>query len=225
MNASLPHRFNLIGCLSRSWSGVVVCMLVALVQAEVVMDFDLLGKSLGGWNAKGGRAADYALSGSEYRTYRPEITPTPEGGIFVSVRIDYLRGFLASNDCATLEMIFSSTGQLASTQSSIAIQGKKITSDVIRSGAALGEGAGTVGAAVKMGGDMVASLTEKLSRENLVEAGRVTFPAVVRHNYNKLFQAVRYLPPVQVPKLPESQPATPGAADFNTGSSGHSDKR
>ncbi len=216
MRASLPLFRMVVWHATRCGVGMAACWVMATAHAEVQMDFDLLGKSLGGWNAKGGRAADYALSGSEYRTYRPEITPTPEGGIFVSVRIDYLRGFLASNDCATLEMTFSSTGQLASTQSSIAIQGKKITSDVIRSGASLGEGAGTVGAAVKMGGDMVASLTEKLSRENLVEAGRVTFPAVVRHNYNKLFQAVRYTPPVQVPKLPESHPATPGAVDLST---------
>jgi hypothetical protein len=180
-------------------------------QAEVTLDVEALGKSLGGWDVKRKRAAEYELSGSNYRSYKPEITPTPEGGIFVSVRIDYVRGMFASDDFATLEMTFAADGTLASTQSSIAIQGKKITSDVIRSGAKLGENNGAVGSSVKMGGDMIANLTEKLSRENLVEAGRVTFPAAVRHNYNKVFQAVSVSEPVQAPLKPEQAPAKPGA--------------
>ncbi|PAW62343.1 MAG: hypothetical protein B9S37_01940 [Verrucomicrobiia bacterium Tous-C3TDCM] len=180
-------------------------------HAEVVLDLDALGKSLGGWDSKGKRAANYELSGSTYRSYMPEITPTPEGGIFISVRIDYVRGIFASNDFATLEMTFSADGTMSSTQSSIAIQGKTITSDVMRSGAKLGENKGAVGMAVKLGGDMVANLTEKLSRENLVEAGRVTFPAAVRHNYNKVFQAVSVAKPVQAPLKPEKAPAKPGS--------------
>jgi hypothetical protein len=62
-----------------------------------------------------------------------------------------------------------------------------------------------------MGGDLVASLTEKLSRENVVEAGRVTFPAAVRHNYNHLFQSVSKIIVGPAPLLPEKSPATPGA--------------
>lgn len=185
---------------------------MAMLQAQVSLDQQALGDSLGGWDVKRDKAADYELSGSKYRTYRPEITPTPEGGIFVSVRIDYVRGVFASNDFATLEMTFDAVGTLTSTQSSIAIQGKKITSDVMRSGLKFGEAQGAVGAAVKMGGDLVANLTEKLSRENLVEAGRVTFPAAVRHNFNKVFQSVSYTAPVQAPLLPEKSPAQPGAA-------------
>jgi hypothetical protein len=183
-----------------------------MLQAQVSLDQQALGESLGGWDVKRDKAADYELSGSKYRTYKPEITPTPEGGIFVSVRIDYVRGVFASNDFATLEMTFDANGTLTSTQSSIAIQGKKITSDVMRSGLKFGETQGAVGSAVKMGGDLVANLTEKLSRENLVEAGRVTFPAAVRHNFNKVFQAVSYTAPVQAPLLPEKTPAQPGAA-------------
>lgn len=196
---------SILRWLSITSIGIMVC------QAEVALDIEALGKSLGGWDAKGKRAAEYELSGSKYRSYKPEITPTPEGGIFISVRIDYVRGMFASNDFATLEMTFAADGTLSSTQSSIAIQGKKITSDVIRSGAKLGENNGAVGSSVKMGGDMIANLTEKLSRENLVEAGRVTFPAAVRHNYNKVFQAVSVAPPVQAPLKPEKSPAKPGS--------------
>ena len=181
------------------------------LRAEVQVDVEELGKSLGGWDVKRDKAAEYDLSGSTYRTYKPEVTPTPEGGIFVSVRIDYCRGMFASNDFATLEMTFSAEGALVSTQSSIAIQGKKITSDVMRAGANVGGNNGVVGGAVKMGGDLVANLTEKLSRENLVEAGRVTFPAAVRHNFNKIFQTVHKIAPVQAPLLPQKSPAKPGA--------------
>jgi hypothetical protein len=180
---------------------------LAWLQAEVRLDMDGLGQSLGGWDKKRTKAADYELSGSTYRTYKPEITPTPEGGIFVSVRIDYCRGMFASNDFATLEMTFDSKGTLTSTQSSIAIQGRKITSDVMRNSLKLGQAQGAVGAAVKMGGDLVADLTEKLSRENVVEAGRVTFPAAVRHNFNKVFQAVSYITPEQTASPPSPPPA------------------
>lgn len=186
-------------------------------MAGVELDYDMLGKSLGGWKGKRAQIAEYALSGSNYRTFRPEITPTPEGGIFISVRIDYRRGMFASDDFATLEMTFGPDGKLTSTSGSIAIQGKRINSDVIRSGAAIGHDAGAPGAAVKMGGEMVASLTEKLSRENLVEAGRVTFPAAVRHNYNRVFQSVRLVTEKpadttgSMPAAGESIPATPGA--------------
>jgi len=37
----------------------------------------------------------------------------------------------------------------------------------------------------------VADLSAKLLREKIVEAGRVSFPSVLRHNYNLLFQAIR----------------------------------
>ena len=183
--------------------------MLTLLPAQVRLDMEALGQSLGGWDKKRTRAADYELSGSTYRTYKPEITPTPEGGIFVSVRIDYCRGMFSSNDFATLEMTFDSKGTLTSTQSSIAIQGRKITSDVMRSTLKLGESQGAMGAAVKMGGDLVADLTEKLSRENVVEAGRVTFPAAVRHNFNKVFQAVAYTTPEQAAPPTETPPATP----------------
>jgi hypothetical protein len=191
---------------------LMLLMSSSALYAEVQVDVEELGKSLGGWDVKRDKAAEYDLSGSTYRTYKPEVTPTPEGGIFVSIRIDYCRGMFASNDFATLEMTFSAEGALVSTQSSIAIQGKKITSDVMRAGANVGGNAGAAGTAVKMGGDLVANLTEKLSRENLVEAGRVTFPAAVRHNFNKVFQTVHKIEPVQAPLLPEKSPAKPGAA-------------
>jgi hypothetical protein len=152
------------------------------------LDEEALGKSLGGWQ---GKTASYSLSGSDYRTYKPEVSPTPDGGLFVSIRIDHLRGVLSSNDHAVLEITISPNGQIASAQSSLALQGLSISSDLIRGSASAGAQVGGIGAAVKIGGDLVADLSSKLLREKIVEAGRVSFPAVLRHNYNQLYQAIR----------------------------------
>lgn len=162
--------------------------------AGVVVDAERFGESLGGWSAKGERAAEYELSGSPYRTYRPEVTKSPDGGIFVSVRIDHRRGFLASDDHASLELNFGPDGSLVSAQSKIAIQGRTISSDLIRGSAEAGSEVAPQGVdrAVKIGSDLVADLSSKLLREKIVEPGRVSYPAVIKHNYNLLYDAVLY---------------------------------
>lgn len=162
--------------------------LTSFVRADVDIDIDAYGESLGGWTE---RTASYALSGANYRTYKPEISPTPDGGIFVSVRIDHRRGWLASDDHAVLEITFAKDGKVASARSTLAVQGRNISSDLIRSTATAGaQVSGAVGA-VKVGTDLVADLSSKLLREKIVEAGRVAFPSAVQHNYNLLYQAVR----------------------------------
>ena len=170
------------------------------------IDEEALGKSLGGWN---GKTVTYALSGSNYRTYKPEISPTPDGGLFVSIRIDHLRGLLSSNDHAVLEITISPNGQIASAQSSLALQGVSISSELIRGSANAGANVGGVGAAVKIGGDLVADLSSKLLREKIVEAGRVSFPAALRHNYNQLYQAIRTEDGKPVAPAPAPTPGAP----------------
>jgi hypothetical protein len=161
-----------------------------------------LGKSLGGWKKRDGDAAEYPLSGANYRTYRPEITPTPDGGIFISIRIDHVRGWLSTDDHAILEVAVDKLGKVVSAQSNIAIQGRSITSDVIRGGTDAGLRLAAPDRAVQIGTDLVADLSAKLLREKIVEAGRVSFPAVLRHNYNLLYQAIQ-LKEKEVEKIPE----------------------
>jgi hypothetical protein len=165
--------------------------LTAHLSAGVSVDEDALGKSLGGWTKRGGKSAEYPLSGANYRTYRPEITPTPDGGIFISIRIDHVRGWLSSDDHAMLEITVDSKGRVVSAQSSIAIQGRSVTSDVIRGGTDAGQKVVGVDRAVQIGTDLVADISAKMLREKIVEAGRVSFPSVLRHNYNLLYQAIR----------------------------------
>ena len=102
--------------------------------AAVSIDDDAFGRSLGGWSKKDKSTAEYPLSGAVYRTYKPEISPTPDGGIFLSVRIDHVRGWLSTDDHAVLELTINPKGGVVSAQSSIAIQGKSIKSEMILGG-------------------------------------------------------------------------------------------
>ncbi len=176
--------------------------------AEVTLNDDAFGKALGGWKKIKGTAAEYPLSGADYRTYKPEISPTPDGGIFVSVRIDHVRGWLASDDHAILEITVDSKGVIASAQSTIAIQGQSIKSDVIIGSSEAGKALLSPERAVQIGTDLVANLTAKLLRENIVEAGRVSLPSVLRHNYNRLFQAIRVGGVQILPNVPTASVVT-----------------
>lgn len=174
---------------------LAICSAVAIApsSAEVKIDEAVFGKSLGGWTKRENQAAEYPLSGTVYRTYKPEVSPTPDGGIFVSIRIDHVRGWLSSDDHAILEITISPNGMIASAQSNIAIQGRSISSDVILGTNQAGQQiAGATDRAVQIGTDLIANLSAKLLREKIVEAGRVSFPSVLRHNYNLLYQAVRW---------------------------------
>lgn len=201
-----------------------LALLAGAATAQVKVDDDAFGESLGGWKKRDNRAAEYPLSGSIYRTYKPEITPTPEGGIFVSVRIDHVRGWLSSDDHAMLEITVSPQGMITAAKSNIAIQGLSITSDLILGANEAGKQLTGADLAVQIGTDLVADLTAKLTREKLVEAGRVSFPAALRHNYNLLYQSLRVdgapvqpLLPVRLPDKPGTPPnGTPVPADTST---------
>lgn len=172
---------------------ICIAVTTAMTSAEVKIDEAVFGKSLGGWTKRENQAAEYPLSGTVYRTYKPEVSPTPDGGIFVSIRIDHVRGWLSSDDHAILEITISPNGMIASAQSNIAIQGRSIASDVILGTNQAGQQiAGPTDRAVQIGTDLIADLSAKLLREKIVEAGRVSFPSVLRHNYNLLYQAVRW---------------------------------
>lgn len=171
----------------------LLLMLQLPAAAEVVVDVEAFGQGLGGWTARKGQAAEYQISDASYRTYRPEVSPSPDGGIYVSVRIDHRRGFFASDDHASLELSFAADGTLVSAQSSLALQGRTITSELIKGGssAATNVAAPSIDRAVKVGSDLVADLSAKILREKIIEPGRVSFPAAIRHNYNLLYLAVK----------------------------------
>ena len=185
-----------------------VCLLMiigaALLRAEVVIDVEAFGKELGGWKARKNKAVDYVLSEAEYRTYRPVITDTPEGGKYVSVRIDHRRGVFSSDDHALLQITLGPHGELISLESSIHTQGKSIRSDVVATTGATA--AQTLGAdpILRAGMTLARDLSRKLAGEVRTEPGRVVFPAVIIHNYNKLMGCVAYAaPPAPAERIAE----------------------
>ena len=161
---------------------------MALAAPQV--DLEKLGESLGGWTEKAGKAAKYEVSGSRYRSWKPEVSPTPVGGLFVSVRIDHLRGMLSSDDHASLEVTFDAEGQVVSARSSIALQGRRVTSDLVAGTGRLGAELVGMDRAGKVGAEMISNLSAKILREKIREPGRVSFPAVLQHQYNLLCLAV-----------------------------------
>lgn len=163
--------------------------LIGQSLAGPLLNVDRLGENLGGWEAKNNRAADYERSGSKYRTWKPEVTAMLDGGLFISMRIDHIRGLFAADDHASLQITLDKDGNVVSAQSSMAFQGKKITSDAIRQTASAGTKVATIPQVTKVGTDLLADLSAKVLRENVAEPGRVTFPAVIHHNYNLLCHA------------------------------------
>jgi len=166
------------------------CCFTSLLAAAPSVKVDELGKSMGGWKDKKGKASKFEVSGSTYRCWKPEVSPTPTGGIFVSMRIDHLRGMFASDDHASLDVTFDKDGNIVSARTSIALQGKKVTSDLIEGTGKLGASLVGLELAAKVGTEMISSLSAKILRENLKEPGRVSFPAVMQHQYNLLCLSV-----------------------------------
>lgn len=64
---------------------------------------------------------------------------------------------------------------MESASSSIALQGRRITSDLIADSGKLGAKAVGLDRATRVGAEMVANLSAKILRENVREPGRVTF--------------------------------------------------
>lgn len=159
---------------------------VSLGWANPFVDIDFFGKQIGGWEHEDKRAAEYEIHGSKYRTWMPEITRTVSGGIFVSIRIDHKRGLFSSDDHASLELEFDKERNLIGATSSIMFQGESTKGEAIKATARAGSSIIGLEAAAKIGTDLISDITSKITKNKKNEPGRVTMPAVIRHNYNLL---------------------------------------
>lgn len=190
-------------------------LIASVAHAGVEVDIEKFGESLGGWTKEKKKAAEYKFSEVDYRTYKPEVTAAPDGGVFISVRVDHIRGMFSSDDHASLEMSFAPDGTLLSSQAAISIQSRRISSDMFRSGGssaakAAGELAGgTVEKAAKLSSNVFASLAGKLLRENVTEPGRIAYPSALRHNYNLLYQCVKFVKDPPKALVVEGDPIRP----------------
>ncbi len=145
----------------------VALMHLAGAESSIQVSLEKLGESLGGWKGRSQKYVEYVMADSRYRTFKPDITPTPDGGIYLSMRIDHVRGLFAADDHAILEMTLDPEGRVQTTRSSVNIQGKKIAaSDLIaggvRSAGKVAGGGTPAEMAVSMGTSLVANLAEKL---------------------------------------------------------------
>jgi len=112
----------------------------------IALDLQLLSELFtDGWNDEDGAAAKYKSSGSDYRTYRPEVSPTPEGGLFASTKIDHIRGY-QPDDHNQLEMEFDRQGEILSARSVMNFAGiPQFDTDLIRAaGGQAGEDVGKI---------------------------------------------------------------------------------
>ncbi|MDA0814194.1 MAG: hypothetical protein O3C21_17620 [Verrucomicrobia bacterium] len=97
---------------------LIIFASLLLAPAAFALHFDVDGfaQSLGGWEDKRASRVKYAWSGSNFRTYRPVTTRTPEGGAFVTAQIHKVG---VSTDVCVLEMTFDSDGNVIAAQAKI----------------------------------------------------------------------------------------------------------
>ena len=127
------------------------------------------------------------MSGSNYRTWKPSASATSEGGLFISTKIDHIRG-LAKDDHNQLEMTYGSTGKITSIRSVMQIQGK-VTLDTGLISAAASAAGPQYGEIAELGAEIFNSLYNGIQAMN-EHGGRENFPAVVQHNINWIGDSV-----------------------------------
>lgn len=82
------------------------------------LNTEALGDRLGGWDPKR-HTATYAIADTNYKTFKPTVTPTVDHGIFITTKISQVRG-IRSVICH-LEMTFDKTGNVIAAQAKVKI--------------------------------------------------------------------------------------------------------
>ena len=150
---------------------LLVSLFLTASSHAASLDLRHLGNDLdkNGWFYKFRTAAQYKSGGSKYRTYMPTVSPAPGGGVFISTKIDHIRGFGGDDHCL-LGLTFNPSGILTEASAKIEMGSKSFDTGIIRKRAAISA-------------DVFISLTDQVSKWK-VHGGRANFPAVVQHNIN-----------------------------------------
>lgn len=108
-----------------------ILLALALVSPVFAVGFDTegFGQSLNGWKKNG--TALYDFTDAQYRTYKPTITHTTDGGIYISTQVDLL-AFGDAGAVSHIDMTFSSGGTLLSAQLRSTIGRKTIDTGLVR---------------------------------------------------------------------------------------------
>lgn len=191
---------------------ILFSLLASSLVPAVELDVEGLGAALRGW--KKDRTAVYGIHNKSYRTHLPTSTPTREGGMFITTRIEE-GNRLSSRAVCLLELTFSPDGTLEAAQIRATMAGKRLDTGLV---SRLGGGdplavpaEGIAGGAERSSAALVADLFTRFDRElGKLDAkdgekprrdilGRLTgashgqsdVPAALRHNLNLLLAHVR----------------------------------
>ncbi|MEZ5304076.1 MAG: hypothetical protein R3F11_26055 [Verrucomicrobiales bacterium] len=116
--------------MKRTFASLLVALAFPAGGFAIDFDSDEFGQSLGGWDDKDGVAARYITDRTTFRTYRPTVTKTPEGGIFISTRITQM-GTASEQELCYLHMTFDSDGKIVSSQVKIKLGGKAYDTKIV----------------------------------------------------------------------------------------------
>ena len=99
-----------------------------LPASAVTFDTDTFGQSLNGWLKD--RTASYSIDHHSYLTYKPTVTPSPGGGIFISTRVEH-RPTLGKKTTSYIELSYASDGTLISAQIRVMAGDKQLNTGLI----------------------------------------------------------------------------------------------
>jgi hypothetical protein len=135
------------------------------------------------WNDKDGNAykfKDTAID-ANYRLWKPDVTDTAQGGVFINTKMDHIRG-AASDDHAVMTMTYNQYGELESGDVAVQIAGQNEVAgalgDVLSGLPTLppkAEAAKAAAVALARAVQAVLSAIEQLTDDG----GRLGFPSVV----------------------------------------------
>ena len=110
-------------------STIALALALSLGTGHAIeLNADTLGSKLGGWDPKR-NTATYVIASTEYKTYKPTVTPTVDGGIFVTTKICQLRG--GRSGICHLEMTFDKTGNVVAAQAKVKIGSRTYDTKVV----------------------------------------------------------------------------------------------
>lgn len=151
------------------------------------LDKKLLGEKLGGWDDKDGKAAKYESAGSNYRMYKPSATKTQDGGLFISTKLDHIRG-MGGDDHCQLEITLDSAGKIVSAESSITMGDKSFDTGLIEAAALLTANPEII-VVTAIATEMYKDMKKQIAKWT-DDGGRKNFPAVVKHGFNHILNSV-----------------------------------
>lgn len=172
-------------------------LLALFISASSVFAVDLdlpkLATGLSGspnWDKKvnEGGAVEYKSNGSNYRTFKPTVSPTTDGGLLVSTKINHIRK-LGGDDHALITMTFDSNGTLVEkTTLEIKMGDKSFNTDILVEAAS--KGGAKAGAAAVVAAQISKQLAEQITKWG-EKGGRLNLPTVVEHNINHIAASIQ----------------------------------